>query len=110
MIFAKGSLWKRSRDCMAQFFTSAKLRAVMPSLLHAQQQFIDILGRARRQWKNLYHWPRLLSVPSKLLGAIYANPLAEMTKKAAEIIMYRRKNPQVCVFQDAFMHVIRVLG
>ncbi|KAL1466887.1 hypothetical protein MTO96_026359, partial [Rhipicephalus appendiculatus] len=151
MIFAKGSLWKKSRDCMAQFFTSAKLRAVMPSLLHAQQQFIDILGEHADSGvevdvnslcerftfdvigkaafgidtdvqrnpenplfkdavavlpnittgilyhlgQNLYHWPRLLSVPSKLLGAIYANPLAEVTKKAAEIIMYRRKNPQV---------------
>ncbi|KAL3258321.1 hypothetical protein MRX96_016709 [Rhipicephalus microplus] len=44
MIFAKGSLWKISRNCMSQFFTSSKLKAVMPSLLHAQQQFIDILG------------------------------------------------------------------
>uniref|UniRef100_A0A6M2CHS3 Putative cytochrome p450 midgut overexpressed n=1 Tax=Rhipicephalus microplus TaxID=6941 RepID=A0A6M2CHS3_RHIMP len=151
MIFAKGSLWKISRNCMSQFFTSSKLKSVMPSLLHAQQQFIDILGEhsdsevdvdinslcerftfdviAKAAFgidtdvqrnpenplfknslaviptvttgvlyhlgQNLCHWPRLLSGPSKLLGAIYENPMVEITKKAAEIIMYRRKNPQV---------------
>ncbi|KAL3258322.1 hypothetical protein MRX96_016709 [Rhipicephalus microplus] len=98
MIFAKGSLWKISRNCMSQFFTSSKLKAVMPSLLHAQQQFIDILGEHSDSevdvdinslcerftfdnslaviptvttgvlyhlGQNLYHWPRLLSGPSK---------------------------------------------
>ncbi|XP_037522174.1 cytochrome P450 6a8 [Rhipicephalus sanguineus] len=151
MIFAKGSLWKSTRNCMSQFFTSYKLRAVMPSLLHAQRQFIGILGEHADRGvdvditslcerftfdvigkaafgidtdvqrnpdnplfkdalavlpnittgflyhlgQNLYHWPGLLRTPAKLLGAIYANPLAEMTKKAAEIIVYRRKNPQV---------------
>ncbi|XP_065297837.1 cytochrome P450 3A6-like [Dermacentor albipictus] len=44
LIFSKGSVWKRSRNCMSQFFTSSKLRAVMPSLLHAQKQFVDVLG------------------------------------------------------------------
>ncbi|XP_075559306.1 putative cytochrome P450 6a21 [Dermacentor variabilis] len=44
LIFSKGSAWKRSRNCMSQFFTSSKLRAVMPSLLHAQKQFIDVPG------------------------------------------------------------------
>ncbi|XP_065297835.1 cytochrome P450 3A6-like isoform X1 [Dermacentor albipictus] len=44
LIFSKGSVWKRFRNCMSQFFTSSKLRAVMPSLLHAQKQFIDVLG------------------------------------------------------------------
>ncbi|KAL1483840.1 hypothetical protein MTO96_032923 [Rhipicephalus appendiculatus] len=140
-------------------------RGVMPSLLHAQQQFIDILGEhADREGEvdinslcerftfdvigkaafgidtdvqrnpenplfkdalavlpnvnkgvlyhlgqNLYHWPWLLSAPSKLLGAIYANPMAEMTKKAAEVIVYRRKNPQVRIPDMAQMLLDGVL-
>ncbi|KAL1462040.1 hypothetical protein MTO96_043252 [Rhipicephalus appendiculatus] len=44
VILSKGSVWKSTRACMSHFFTTSKLKAVMPSLLHAQQQFIDILG------------------------------------------------------------------
>ncbi|KAH6943026.1 hypothetical protein HPB50_014033 [Hyalomma asiaticum] len=47
--------------------------------------------------QNLYHWPWLLRLRSKVLRAFYTNPLADMTTKAADIIMYRRKNPQVRV-------------
>ncbi|XP_065297862.1 cytochrome P450 3A6-like [Dermacentor albipictus] len=153
LIFSKGSVWKRSRNCMSQFFTSSKLRAVMPSLLHAQKQFVDVLGEhADRDadvdinslcerftfdvigkaaygidtgvqrnpdhplfksalpvvanltsgffyhlGQNLYHWEWLLKLAFKVIGAISSNPLAEMTKKATEVIRYRRKNPQVRV-------------
>ncbi|KAH6942794.1 hypothetical protein HPB50_010736 [Hyalomma asiaticum] len=44
VMFAKGSQWKAARSCLSQFFTSSKLRAVMPSLLDAQQQLVSILG------------------------------------------------------------------
>ncbi|KAK8788082.1 hypothetical protein V5799_022139 [Amblyomma americanum] len=42
--FSKGAIWKDSRNCMAQFFTPSKLKAVLPSLLNAEQEFIQILG------------------------------------------------------------------
>ncbi|XP_077526700.1 cytochrome P450 3A7-like [Haemaphysalis longicornis] len=42
--FASGRLWKESRTCMQQFFTLSKLKAVMPSLLDGQRQFINLLG------------------------------------------------------------------
>ncbi|KAH6920479.1 hypothetical protein HPB50_028533 [Hyalomma asiaticum] len=45
VMFLKGSQWQAPRSCMSQFFTSSKLRAVMPSLLNAQQQFVSILGQ-----------------------------------------------------------------
>ncbi|KAH7949599.1 hypothetical protein HPB49_012649 [Dermacentor silvarum] len=126
-------------------------RGVMPSMLHALQQFIDILGEHADRGvevdinslcerftfdaiskaaygidtnvqrnpevpmfqnalavvpklnagffynlgQNLYHWRSLLKVPAKLLGTLYSNPLAEMTKKTTDVIQYRRMNPQV---------------
>ncbi|KAH6921074.1 hypothetical protein HPB50_027938 [Hyalomma asiaticum] len=152
-MFAKGSQWKAARSCLSQFFTSSKLRAVMPSLLNAQQQLVGILGEHADSGEevdinslcerftfdvickaafsldtnvqrnpenplfkkaitvvpnvnsgflyhlgqNLYQWPWLLSLPIKVLIAFCSNPLADMTNKAAEIIMYRRINPQVRV-------------
>ncbi|XP_075558811.1 cytochrome P450 3A6-like isoform X4 [Dermacentor variabilis] len=153
IILSKGAVWKSSRNCMSQFFTSSKLRAVMPSLLHAQQQFIDVLGEHAERGvdvdinslcerftfdvigkaaygidtnvqrnpeyplfkdalavlpnvtsgllyhlaQNLFHWPWLLKLPALALGAFYANPLADMTRKSTEIIQHRRNNPQVRV-------------
>ncbi|KAH8036557.1 hypothetical protein HPB51_001376 [Rhipicephalus microplus] len=44
VVLSKGAIWKSTRACMMRFFTPSKLKAVMPSLLHAEQQFIDILG------------------------------------------------------------------
>ncbi|XP_037558015.1 cytochrome P450 6A1-like [Dermacentor silvarum] len=44
IVLSKGETWRTSRASMSPFFTTAKLKAVMPSLLHAQQQFIDVLG------------------------------------------------------------------
>ncbi|XP_077526697.1 cytochrome P450 3A5-like [Haemaphysalis longicornis] len=42
--FARGRVWKESRTCMQQFFSPSKLKAVMPSVLDAQREFIEILG------------------------------------------------------------------
>lgn len=151
MLLSKGAVWKESRTCMSHFFTTSKLKAVMPSMLHALQQFIDILGEHADRGvevdinslcerftfdaiskvaygidtnvqrnpevpmfqnalavvpklnagffynlgQNLYHWRSLLKVPAKLLGTLYSNPLAEMTKKTTDVIQYRRMNPQV---------------
>lgn len=151
IILAKGSAWREIRSCMAQFFTASKLKAVMPSLMHAQQQFIDVLGEHADSGKevdinslcerftfdvigkaafgidtnvqrnpeyplfraalgvlpclnaglfydlgqNLYHWPWLLKFPAKLIGMFYTNPFSGLTKKATDVIQYRRKNPQV---------------
>lgn len=44
LIFTKGSEWKDTRNAMAQFFTLAKMKSVMPSLIDAQHQFLEILG------------------------------------------------------------------
>lgn len=39
-----GRQWKTTRTCMQQFFTQAKLKVVMPALLDAQREFLNILG------------------------------------------------------------------
>ncbi|XP_037522155.1 cytochrome P450 3A6 isoform X2 [Rhipicephalus sanguineus] len=126
-------------------------RGVMPSLLHAQQQFIDVLGEHADSGieadinslcerftfdvigksafgidtnvqrnpempmfraaldvlpnlnsglfynlgQNLYHWPWLLKIPAKLIAVLYTNPFADLTKRASDVIRFRRKNPQV---------------
>ncbi|XP_077528283.1 putative cytochrome P450 6a13 [Haemaphysalis longicornis] len=44
VLFSKGRVWREMRNCMAQFFTPAKLKMVVPSLLDAQSQFIDELS------------------------------------------------------------------
>ncbi|XP_077527799.1 putative cytochrome P450 6a13 [Haemaphysalis longicornis] len=42
--FGRGRAWREARACMQQFFTQSKMKAVMPSLLHGQRQFIKVLG------------------------------------------------------------------
>ncbi|XP_077526706.1 cytochrome P450 9e2-like isoform X2 [Haemaphysalis longicornis] len=44
LVFRKGPAWKETRSCIAQFFTPAKLKTVMPCLLDAQSQLIENLG------------------------------------------------------------------
>lgn len=44
LLFSKGQVWKDIRTCMSHFFTGAKLKTVLPSLLDAEGQFIKILG------------------------------------------------------------------
>lgn len=44
LVFIKGQEWKATRTAMNQFFTPAKLKSVMPSLIDAQQQFLEVLG------------------------------------------------------------------
>ncbi|XP_077556045.1 lithocholate 6-beta-hydroxylase-like isoform X2 [Haemaphysalis longicornis] len=44
LVFSKGQVWREIRNCMSQFFTTAKLKTVLPSLLDAEGQFIKILG------------------------------------------------------------------
>lgn len=44
LVFIKGQEWKATRTVMNQFFTPAKLKTVMPSLINAQQQFLEVLG------------------------------------------------------------------
>ncbi|XP_077557519.1 cytochrome P450 3A31-like isoform X1 [Haemaphysalis longicornis] len=44
VMFSKGRAWKDTRNCMAQFFTPAKLKMVLPSLFDAQSQFIEKLS------------------------------------------------------------------
>ncbi|XP_037522154.1 cytochrome P450 3A6 isoform X1 [Rhipicephalus sanguineus] len=151
IILSKGAVWRESRTCMSHFFTASKLKAVMPSLLHAQQQFIDVLGEHADSGieadinslcerftfdvigksafgidtnvqrnpempmfraaldvlpnlnsglfynlgQNLYHWPWLLKIPAKLIAVLYTNPFADLTKRASDVIRFRRKNPQV---------------
>ncbi|XP_077525759.1 cytochrome P450 3A31-like [Haemaphysalis longicornis] len=40
LLFSKGRAWRDTRNSMAQFFTTAKLKMVLPSLFDAQSQFI----------------------------------------------------------------------
>lgn len=42
--FASGRTWKEARTCLQQFFSPSKMKAVMPSLLDSQRQFIEVLG------------------------------------------------------------------
>ncbi|KAL1483022.1 hypothetical protein MTO96_033407, partial [Rhipicephalus appendiculatus] len=44
MVLVGGRQWKTTRTCMQQFFTTAKLKVVMPALLDAQREFLNILG------------------------------------------------------------------
>lgn len=44
LLFCKGQEWRDTRTCMGQFFTPAKLKMVMPSLMDAQRQFIENLA------------------------------------------------------------------
>ncbi|XP_065297873.1 cytochrome P450 3A6-like [Dermacentor albipictus] len=44
IVVSKGSVWKSARTSMSKFFTTSKLKAVMPSLRHAQEEFIRVLG------------------------------------------------------------------
>lgn len=136
---------------MSQFFTSAKLKTVLPSLLDAEGQFIKILGdnadkgaeldinehcerytfdaiakvafgidtgvqRDPRSpifqtalkvlpnmmegfvyfmGQSLFHWSWLLKVSMKVMTPFISNSFAEMSKKAKDVIEYRRRNPQV---------------
>ncbi|XP_077526694.1 cytochrome P450 3A4-like [Haemaphysalis longicornis] len=43
--FGRGRAWKEARSCVGQFFTPAKLKMVMPSLVDGQRQFIEVLGK-----------------------------------------------------------------
>ncbi|XP_077526710.1 putative cytochrome P450 6a13 [Haemaphysalis longicornis] len=44
MVFTKGELWKSTRTAMAQFFTPAKLKSVLPCMIDEEEQFLEILG------------------------------------------------------------------
>ncbi|XP_049273441.1 lithocholate 6-beta-hydroxylase-like [Rhipicephalus sanguineus] len=44
IVLIGGRQWKATRTCMQQFFTPAKLKVVMPALLDAQREFLNILG------------------------------------------------------------------
>ncbi|XP_037521719.2 cytochrome P450 9e2 [Rhipicephalus sanguineus] len=44
LVLVEGRHWKTMRTCMQQFFTPAKLKVVMPALLDAQREFLNILG------------------------------------------------------------------
>lgn len=43
-VLVGGHQWKTTRTCMQQFFTTAKLKVVMPALHDAQREFVNILG------------------------------------------------------------------
>lgn len=44
LVIVGGRQWKTARTCMQQFFTTAKLKVVMPCLHEAQSEFLTILG------------------------------------------------------------------
>ncbi|KAH7949642.1 hypothetical protein HPB49_013170 [Dermacentor silvarum] len=90
IILSKGPTWKSSRNCMSQFFTSSKLRAVMPSLLHAQQQFIDVLGE---------HADRGVEVDINSLCERFTFDV--IGKAAYGIDTNVQRNPEYPLFKDA---------
>lgn len=90
IILSKGPAWKSSRNCMSQFFTSSKLRAVMPSLLHAQQQFIDVLGE---------HADRGVEVDINSLCERFTFDV--IGKAAYGIDTNVQRNPEYPLFKDA---------
>ncbi|XP_072145724.1 probable cytochrome P450 6a13 isoform X2 [Dermacentor andersoni] len=151
ILFTKGNVWKDMRNTMAQFFTQSKLKTVMPSLMDAQNRFIEILDECADQGKevdintlcerltfdvvsktafgidtnvqrnpqyplfqialvtvpsfmagffyrlaqNLFHWPWLFKAFSQVIDVFYVNPMVAMTKKAVDVIEFRRQNPQL---------------
>ncbi|KAH7978113.1 hypothetical protein HPB49_004493 [Dermacentor silvarum] len=151
ILFTKGNVWKDMRNTMAQFFTQSKIKTVMPSLMDAQNRFIEILdecaghgkevdintlcerltfdvvsktafgidtnvqrnpqyplfqialatvpsfmaGFFYRLAQNLFHWPWLFKAFSQVIDLFYVNPMVAMTKKAVEVIEFRRQNPQL---------------
>ncbi|KAH7950506.1 hypothetical protein HPB49_025044 [Dermacentor silvarum] len=44
--------------------------------------------------QNLFHWPWLFKAFSRVIHVFYANPMVEVTKKAIDVIEFRRQNPQ----------------
>nr|XP_054924076.1 probable cytochrome P450 9f2 [Dermacentor andersoni] len=45
--------------------------------------------------QNLFHWPWIFKAFSRVIDMFYVNPMVALTKKAIDVIEFRRQNPQL---------------